>query len=115
MHEKKLRMIAEAEIPLAIVYVSLDQYCNPKYHFKNLMQRKAPKEDTSTILAVDTQDVLATNSDTNMNSASSSKLITIPETSDFMQDETIKSNNLYLQKLLFKKKLIFKLKLHNLL
>ena len=86
MHEKKLRMIADAEIPLAIVHVPLDQYCNPKYHFENLTQRKAPKEDTSTILAIDTQDVLTTNSDSNMNAASSSKLICIPETYDFMLD-----------------------------
>ena len=63
MHKKKLRMIGEAEITLAIVYVPLDQYYYPKYHFENLTQRKAPKEDTSTILAIDKQDVLTTNSD----------------------------------------------------
>ena len=81
MHEKKLRMIAEAEIPLAIVYVSFHQYCNPKYHFKNLMQRKSRKEETCTILSIDTRDVLTTNSDSNLQSASTSKLICIPQTS----------------------------------
>lgn len=87
MQKKKLRMIAETEVPLAIVYVSLDQYCNPKFNFKQLMVRKSFK-DTSEVLALDTQDFLMTNpsNDGAGKSTSTSKQVLIRETEDFMQD-----------------------------
>jgi hypothetical protein len=93
MQEKKLRMISETEIPLALIYVSIEQFCNPKYHFKELMKRKNLNKDTSKILALDTQDTLLSVSPTINFGPSNSTQVCIPETEDFTQDNVIQSKN----------------------
>ncbi|XP_014214095.1 uncharacterized protein LOC106643459 [Copidosoma floridanum] len=91
LQKKNHRMIAETEIPLAIMYASLDQYCNPTYHFKQLIMRKSLKEDTSEILALDTQDILVPNFDYNR-STCASKRIFVPETNGYTQENEEKSS-----------------------
>lgn len=59
MKQKNLRTINETEIPLAVINASLDQYCNPKYDFSRLFKRKSHVEDTSEVLALDTQDFVS--------------------------------------------------------
>ncbi|XP_011505562.1 PREDICTED: nibrin-like [Ceratosolen solmsi marchali] len=93
MQEKKLRMIAETEIPLALVYVSLDKFCNPKYHFKELIKRKSLVKDVSKILALDTQDILPSVHSNIDHTASNSKQMYIPETEDYTQESIIQREN----------------------
>lgn len=84
MKNRRMRMVMESELPLAIMYASSSQYCNPNYHFKELMRRKGHK-DTSEVVAVDTQDFLAPDSNAD-GKAKSGGLECIPETADFMQE-----------------------------
>ncbi|XP_053996565.1 uncharacterized protein LOC128886053 [Hylaeus anthracinus] len=58
LRANKRRMISESEIPLAILYCSVDKYCNPKFKFEEFLKRKESKPDTSEVLALDTQDVI---------------------------------------------------------
>ncbi|OXU30807.1 hypothetical protein TSAR_010503 [Trichomalopsis sarcophagae] len=93
MQKKKLRMIAETEIPLAIVYVSLSQYCNPKFNFKQLMIRKSFK-DTSEVLALDTQDALMSHPGKDgAGQSTASRQVLIPETEDFMLENVSDNEN----------------------
>lgn len=94
MKEKNIRMITETEIPYAIVYASIEQYCNPKFHLKNFMKRKSVKKDTSEVLALDTQDVAS------QNNKISTKKIYISETEELTL-ESSESNKLYFSYYLF--------------
>lgn len=72
IRSKSLRLIPEVEIQLAILHISTQKYCNPKYTFdENFAELKATKSD---ILAPCTEDT-----GTNVQ-ASTSKRIHIPET-----------------------------------
>lgn len=54
---RKLRPIPEADIPLAILYCSLAQHCNPRYNYKNLLKSCSIKKNVtgSSILTEETQ------------------------------------------------------------
>ncbi|XP_058799141.1 nibrin-like [Phymastichus coffea] len=84
MKEKNVRTVNETEIPLAIIYASLDQYCNPEYDFIKLLKRRSHVEDTSEVLALDTQEITSV---VNQNTKYKvSKISLIPETNDIQND-----------------------------
>lgn len=86
-------MIVETEIPLAIVEVSLSQYCNPRFNFKKLMFRNSLK-DTSGVLALDIQDVMMSiPSKDGAGQSTAFKQVLIPDTEYFMQDNLSDNEN----------------------
>lgn len=58
LQRNKQRFINDSEIPLAILYCSIEKYCNPKYQFSNVF-KKEEKVDffLPETLVMDTQDV----------------------------------------------------------
>ncbi|XP_034936718.1 nibrin-like [Chelonus insularis] len=60
LKKHQLRSIPASEIPLAILYCSLDQHCNPRFKYTKLLQskdkEKLNKITTAKILAPETQD-----------------------------------------------------------
>lgn len=58
LQRNKQRFIHDSEIPLAILYCSIEKYCNPKYQFSNVF-KKEEKFDffLPETLVMDTQDL----------------------------------------------------------
>ncbi|XP_012264895.2 nibrin-like isoform X1 [Athalia rosae] len=61
LKKQQRRLVPESEISLAILYSSIEKYCNPRFNFGRLIsaRQKSKKIADATILAPDTEDVSA--------------------------------------------------------
>ncbi|XP_024944992.1 nibrin isoform X2 [Cephus cinctus] len=64
----KRRMIPETDVSLAILYCSTENYCNPQFHFGNLLSpsKKQSSQANAKIIQVDSQDYFAVQQDLNV-------------------------------------------------
>lgn len=61
MASKKCRVVPESDIGLAILYVSIEKYCNPHFSFASVITEKQDRISTSSgvqVLAPETEDIL---------------------------------------------------------
>lgn len=61
MASKKCRVVPESDIGLAILYVSIEKYCNPRFSFASVITEKQDRVSTSSgveVLAAETEDIL---------------------------------------------------------
>lgn len=78
MASKKCRVVPESDIGLAILYVSIEKYCNPRFSFASVITEKQDRVSTSSgvqVLAPETEDILHSQS-----SGSSARSTVVQET-----------------------------------
>ncbi|KAG7210209.1 hypothetical protein KM043_011763 [Ampulex compressa] len=96
LQASKRRPIAESEIPLAILFCTTENYCNPMFQFGSVLKSSEVKRNMSKVILVDTQDLnsqdirelpriisdVPIKSNVNVKRPTNGKAIYIPETYD---------------------------------